>query len=385
MKANSRRSPLYRDAGFVFNTIEEAAEAFASFHNNPNTGDYVYTRWRNPNIVEAEAHLARLEGANWSLLTSSGMAAIEVALSIYQQAEGTGTWLFSSEIYGGTKAYINRVLAARRGLDVAWFNPDLSTERFDLAALKAEFDRVQPSLFFFEAVTNPILIVTPAADIIRMAKDRGMKVVIDNTFSTPYLWRPLDLGADVVLHSMTKFHSGHGDFTGGVLCGNDTQLGIDAFRYRYDVGCTMSPDDAYRLGTYLRSFNVRYARNCENAFRLAKLLADHPTVTRVRYPGLASHPTHEEAVALFREGAFGAMINFELAGGLAAAEAFVGAAQPEIPFISSLGDAETSLMHVSTVFGTERYPNQGMIRLSVGFEDYAPLESALLRALHAAS
>ena len=218
----TKRLPIYRNAGFLFDTIGEAADVFAREEEYPQSADrFSYSRYGNPNVAETEEQLAEIEGAEWAVLTASGMAAIDSALSVFQRGEKTGPWLFFSELYGGTNDYIQNILIGRRGIDVVRFHPAEGEERYDLDRLDDLLDRVEPSLLYFEPVTNPLLIVSDGGRVIEMAKERGIGVIVDNTFATSRLWRPLERGADIVVHSATKYLGGHGNLTAGVVCGND--------------------------------------------------------------------------------------------------------------------------------------------------------------------
>ena len=378
----TKRLPIYRNAGFLFDTIGEAADVFAREEEYPQSADrFSYSRYGNPNVAETEEQLAEIEGAEWAVLTASGMAAIDSALSVFQRGEKTGPWLFFSELYGGTNDYIQNILIGRRGIDVVRFHPAEGEERYDLDRLEDLLDRVEPSLLYFEPVTNPLLIVSDGGRVIEMAKERGIGVIVDNTFATSRLWRPLERGADIVVHSATKYLGGHGNLTAGVVCGNDTGIRKDAMLYRKYVGNILSADDAYRLNTQARTFELRFAAQCENASKLAEAMSGHPAVERVRYPGLASHPTHGEAEKTFEGRGYGAMINVDFKGGRAAADAFVEAVSDTISYVPTLGDPTTIMLHVATVWGEERFPYPGMVRISVGFEPYELLESGVLRAL----
>jgi cystathionine beta-lyase/cystathionine gamma-synthase len=378
----TRRAPIYRDSGFLFESIDEAAETFREEAANPQSAEqFIYTRWANPTVLETEAELARLEGSQWAMLASSGMSAIEIALSIFEDGPSAGPWLFFSEIYGGTNTFLDQIMVRRRGVRIERFKPE--GERFDLAALEETLDRVKPKLLYFEALTNPLLIVVDAGAVIKAAKERGIRVIVDNTVCTPLLWKPLQLGADLVVHSATKFFGGHGNITAGVIAGDDSQLGLEARTYRKLIGQILSPDDAYRLGTQLQTLPLRFGQQCASALKLARLMEDHPKIASVRYPGVESHLTHAEAVRLFEGRGFGAMLNFELAGGRAAADAFVAAAKGHIDYIPTLGDNQSIMMHVPSNFGADKYPYPGMMRLSVGFEPYEALEAATLAALSA--
>ena len=378
----SRRRPIYRDSAFVFESIEQCEETFQAELADPQSADaLIYTRYGSPNVIESEAELAKLEQCGWAVLTSSGMSAIDVALSLFHKGEATGTWLVFDEIYGGTKAYLEQVVKARRGVAIEYFEMKEGEEAFDLDLLTKALDRIKPSLLYFEPVSNPLLVTADGEAIIRLAKERGIPVVIDNTFATPLLWKPLLSGADLVVHSATKYFSGHGNITAGVVCGNDPEFRKAAMSYRKMVGHILSPDDAYRLGTQLETFELRVSRQNDNAMQLAQVLEAHPQIEQVRYPGLASHTTHQEALNMFDGRGFGAMITFEIKGGRAAAEAFIAGVKHHVQFMTTLGDPQSILIHVPTVFTQERFPQMGMFRLSVGFEAYEELEKSIVTAL----
>lgn len=384
IKVPSKRAPIFRDSSFRFETIGQAEKAFNEEEEYPQSSpDFIYSRYANPSTVETEKELANLEGSQWALLTASGMSAIDLALSIFQKGEETGTWLFFSELYGGTNTFIDTILVERRGIHVERFNIEKKEERYNTDGLAEVLDRVKPKLIFLEAMSNPLLIVAEGDKVIRMAKERGITVIVDNTFCTPMLWQPLAGGADIVIHSATKFLSGHGNLTAGVVCGNDPEIKKAAMLYRKFVGALSSPDDAYRLGTQLKTFPLRFAAQCENAFRLARRLDAHEAVKTVRYPGLETHVTHGEAKELFRGKGFGAMINVDLKGGRRACDLFLEKASDVVWYTPTLGDPETILLHCLTVWGEERFPYPGMLRLSVGFEAYEPLEKGIVNALDA--
>jgi cystathionine beta-lyase/cystathionine gamma-synthase len=384
-KVKTVRTPIYRDAAFFLEAEETMKKAFIDEKDHPRSpGLYIYSRYRNPTVVATEDLLMELEGAKWALLTQSGMSAIDVALSIFQKADEPGPWLFFSEIYGGTNSFIDRVLQFRRGINIKRFYP--SGDQYDLNQLEKLLAEEKPQLVYFEGISNPMLVVSDCESIITMAKQSGAVVIVDNTFATPYLWHPLEIGADIVLHSATKYLSGHNNITAGVLCGNDAQMEKDAIEYRKYVGHMLSADEAYRLGTQLRTFELRFERHCENAARLAKVLAVHEKIEKVLYPGLESHPTHPEAKKLFKGKGFGAMITFDIKGDNPgkkgeAARRFISAVSDRIPLIPTLGDAGSSLLHVESVWG-DKYPLPGMIRLSVGIENYRDLEAAVLNGLN---
>ena len=384
-EVNSPRTPIYRNAGFELSNSEKTASAFASEGDHEREPDlYIYSRYRNPTVVSAEEAIMQCEGSAWALLAESGMAAIDIALSVFQEHGKTGRWLFSSEIYGGTLSYISSVLVKRRGLNIDFFSP--SGHNYDYDAIEKTLSETKPDILYFETISNPLLIVADGRRLIKMAKKYGTKVIIDNTFATPMLWKPLEDGADLVIHSATKYFSGHGNLTAGVICGNDKSLMQKAIEYRKFVGHMLSPDDAYRLETQIASFDIRFRQQCNNAGELAILLNDSEKTSTVLFPGLKYHETHMTANKMFRDKGFGAMITFDLKGESPAIkrkyrDKFIQSVYPEIKLIPTLGDSHTILMPVEAVWGT-KYPEPGMIRLSVGFEQTDELVKIISRGLN---
>ncbi len=379
-EVNSDRMPVYRDAGFELSDAEETAAAFRKeTENERNPGNYIYSRYRNPTVVAAEEEIMELEGSEWALLTQSGMSAIDTALSIFQHGKETRPWLFFTEIYGGTISYIDAILRARRGLDIHFFTPE--NEAYNLEAFETEMDRLRPELVYIESVSNPMLIVTDVTAVAEIAKKYGSRLIIDNTFATPWLYKPLNDGADIVIHSVTKYFSGHGNLTAGVICGNDKGLMKQAIEYRKFVGHMLSPDDAYRLQTQIQSFVLRFSAQCSNASRLAVYLDESKLISKVWFPGLTDHRTHFLAEKLFGNKGYGAMITFDFAGNdndekRRRRDEFIRKVSDKIKLIPTLGDSTTILMPVESVWGA-KYPEPGMIRMSVGFEDYNELEETI--------
>jgi cystathionine beta-lyase/cystathionine gamma-synthase len=369
-----------------FEGYPTAQKAFTDEQSLPITPElYIYSRYRNPTVVAAEEYMASIEGSQWSLLCQSGMAAIDIALSVFQRANHKCKWAFFSEIYGGTNSYIDSILVSRRGVDAVRFSPHgevYSTVEFDsfMAAHK-------PDVVFFEVISNPMLIVADAAEIIRIAKKYGAAVIIDNTFATPYLFKPLDFGADLVIHSATKYLSGHGNLSAGVVSGNSPELAKAAIEYLKLVGHMLSPDDAYRLHDMLKTFNLRINRHFENAATVAKFLSASSKVEKVIFPGLNFHPSHEVASSLFGDRGFGGIVTFDLKGSTfnekqKNCNQFINAVSSHIPLIPTLGDADTILMPVEPVWG-DKYPFPGMIRLSIGIENSDNIIEVISKGLDA--
>ena len=383
-EVNSSRMPIYRDAGFELYDAQTTADAFRKETDHLREPDlYIYSRYRNPTVVSAEEEIMRLEGCKWALLTQSGMSAIDTALSVFQRGKDTRPWLFFTEIYGGTISYIESVLKNRRGLDIQYFTPDNGD--YDLAKFEDVLSALKPEFVYIETISNPMLIVADVSEIISIAKKKGTRVIIDNTFATPWLYTPLEEGADIVIHSVTKYFSGHGNLSAGVICGNDEAIMSSAIEYRKFVGHMLSPDDAYRLQTQIQSFELRFSRQCENASRLAGYLDKIPAIKEVWYPGLKSHSTNKVASKLFKGKGFGGMITFNFDGKdmndkRNRRDKFISLVSDKIRLIPTLGDPHTILMPVEAVWGT-KYPEPGMIRLSIGFEDYSELEATIANAM----
>lgn len=384
-EVNSSRMPVYRDAGFELYDAGITSRTFNEEKDPAREPErYIYSRYRNPTVVSAEEEIMKLEGCKWSLLTQSGMSAIEVALSIFQVGKDTGPWLFFTEIYGGTISFIDSVLVKRRGLNINYFTPEAN--RYDLKKFEEVVSELKPQIVYVETISNPMVMVADIPGVIGISKKYGAKVIVDNTFATPWLYRPLNDGADLVVHSATKYFSGHGNITAGVICGNEMALMREALEYRKFVGHMLSPDDAYRLQTQLQTFNLRFERQCSNAFRLAGYLDKAEIVGKVWYPGLKDHFTNDIAERLFRGKGYGAMITFDISGRNAEEkrtrrDRFIELVSEKIKLIPSLGDHKTILMPVEAVWGM-KYPEPGMIRLSVGFEDFSELEGIISGALN---
>ncbi len=383
-EVNSSRMPVYRDAGFELFDAETTAGAFKKETEHERVPDnYIYSRYRNPTVVAAEEEIMKLEGCNWALLTQSGMSAIDTALSIFQRGSATRPWLFFTEIYGGTISFIESILRNRRGIDIHYFTPENGT--YNLSDFEKVMSELKPEIVYIESVSNPMVIVSDVSEIAGIAKKYGAKTILDNTFATPWLLKPLNEGVDIVIHSATKYFSGHGNLTAGVICGNDGAIMKQAIEYRKFVGHMLSPDDAYRLQTQIQTFELRFSQQCRNASQLADYLNNNAQINKVWYPGLKNHPTHKIAEKLFKGKGYGAMITFDFAGKdgnekRSRRDKFIKLVTEKIKLIPTLGDPHTILMPVEAVWGA-KYPEPGMIRLSVGFEDYIELEIIFRRAL----
>ncbi|MDT8401710.1 MAG: PLP-dependent aspartate aminotransferase family protein [Bacteroidales bacterium] len=381
---NSTRMPVYRDAGFELNDSGITLDAFRNESDNEHIpANFIYSRYRNPSVIDAEETLMEVEGSKWALLTQSGMAAIDTAVSVFQHADDRRPWLFTSEIYGGTNSYVDSVLKSRRGINIHRFSPEGMC--YDMENFEREVKEVKPSLVFFEVVSNPMLVVAPLKEMLDIIHRYDAVAIIDNTFASPHLLKPLEMGADIVIHSATKYLGGHGNITAGALCGNDKEIMKKAIEYRKLVGHMLSPDDAYRLKTQMQSFRLRFSRQCSNAASLASELEKSELVEKVYYPGLKRHVTHNIAEQLFGTRGYGAIVTFSFAGSdnkqkRQRRDAFISGVSDYIKLVPTLGDSHTILMPVEPIWG-DRYPDPGMIRISLGFEDTEELLSKLRASL----
>ncbi|MBN1250497.1 MAG: aminotransferase class I/II-fold pyridoxal phosphate-dependent enzyme [Bacteroidales bacterium] len=376
-KINSSKTPIYRESGFNLKDIITTKKAFNDELSHPHFPDnFIYSRYRNPTVSSVEEKIKEIEDSNWALLSQSGMSAIDIALSIFQEAKNDDKWLIFNDIYGGTNSYIDSILIKKRGLKIERFSS--KDNKYNLSDYIELLDKIKPKLLYFETISNPMLIVADANKIIDEAKKRNVIVIVDNTFAGPYLWKPLKFGADIVIHSATKYLAGHGNITAGVICGNDDNIMQKAIEYRKLIGHMISPDDAYRLGTQLKTYNIRFKQQCNNANKLALFLSNNAKINKVYYPGLKVHKTYDNAKCLFGEKAYGAMITFELSGEndeekSTKSQKFIELISKHFFLIPTLGDVDTIFLPVDAVW-PDKYPTPGTFRLSVGIEDYYFIE-----------
>ncbi len=364
--------PIAQTSTFAFASADEMRRYLAG-----DDGLYIYTRYANPTVHELEEALAALEGAEAALAVSSGMAAMTTAvLSLVKAGDEV---LGSASLYGGTLRLLGELLP-RFGVD---------SRLVPLADL-TQLERVageRSRVLVLESPTNPTLEVIDLARVAASAHARGLVVVVDNTFATPHLQRPLALGADLAMHSLTKALAGHSDLIGGGLAGSRER--IDAARATMKLlgGC-IDPHAAFLALRGLKTLHLRVERQSANALGLARRLEGHPAVRRVLYPGLPSHPGH--AIAGRQMSAFGGIVTLELAGGLAAAERFYDRLRL-VARAASLGGVESlaSLpLHTSHQGRPEAELREagidpGMVRLSLGVEDLDDIVEDVERALSA--
>lgn len=343
------------------------------------TTPLVYTRYKNPNIEDAEVRIAALEGAEAGVLFASGMAAIH-ALFLHVMPEGRGKVALARQIYGGTSTLLATALADL-GIETLPF--DVESEDELAAALEAG-----ARLVHVEGLSNPTVTVADLPRIARQAHGSGALVSVDSTFATPIVQRPLELGADLVVHSATKALTGHSDVTAGIVLGAaDAMEKVAA--YRRVTGAILDPAAAWLLARSLATLDLRVRAQCRVALALAEALEGHKAVTRVHYPGLASSASHERARALLAPGLFGSVLAFELAAGDTATRAYVSRLELAID-APSLGGVETlvcipAVMSHAKLTEGERLAAgiaPGCIRIAAGIEDPADLVADFVAALN---
>jgi cystathionine beta-lyase/cystathionine gamma-synthase len=335
---------------------------------------YFYSRKDNPTRAMLETNLAALEQARFALAYPSGMAAIDAVLRFLRAGDHL---LINDDVYGGTFRLVSKVLLPA-GIAVSF------VDMTDREAFKQAL-RPTSKLVWLETPTNPSLKIIDIAGLAGMARAHGLSVVVDNTFASPYLQQPLPLGADIVVHSATKYLGGHSDVISGALMLNDPERYEHLKFMQYSTGAVPGPQDCWLLQRGIKTLAVRLDRHCQNALGLAQWLSDHPAIDRVHYPGLPDHPQHELAKRQMRD--FGGMVSFVLKGGPAAALE-VAARTRLFTLAVSLGGVESlievpaAMTHLATA-GSAYAPDPALVRLSVGLEHIDDLKADLAQALAA--
>ena len=364
-------TPIYQTASFAFDDVDGMATTLAK----PESG-FMYSRVSNPTIDVLERTVADLEEAPAGIAFGSGMAAIHAA---FLAVCGAGDHVVAARsLYGGTFALLKNVLS-RIGVESTF------VDATDAGAVKAAM-RANTKLVYGETIGNPALVVTDIAALAEVAHAGGAKLVIDSTFASPWLCRPVTLGADVVVHSATKYLGGHGDVIAGVAAGS-AELVAKMRRVLIDVGGMADPFSAWLVLRGIKTLSVRMERHCSNALAIARFLEKHPKVTKTIHPALASHPQHALAKRMLPRGG-GGMVACELAGGRAAGLKAMERLQVFLR-AGSLGDVHSLAMLPSATSHRQMSPaelaaagiSEGFLRLSVGLEDEADLIADLEGAL----
>lgn len=370
--SGAHATPIYQTSTFLLGTVERGSRLF----DGEEAGD-LYSRIGNPTVRAAEEKLASLEGAEAAIAFGSGMGAIAAFfLSTLRQGDEV---LYLGPLYGGTRGLLHDLLP-----------------RFGVTARSADdeglADAIGPNtkLIYTESPTNPTLAIHDLALIGSVAAEHGVLSAVDNTFATPYLTRPIELGIDVVLHSATKYLGGHGDLLAGFVAGPGELLAEVRGEGLRHIGSVLDPHNAFLLLRGMKTLALRMDAHSRNARAVAEALRELPNVARVHYPGFAEHPRHEVAARQMRD--FGGMVAVEFDGGRAAASAFLEALEV-IDHAVSLGDV-ASLACVPAASTHQLLPleerraagiNDGLVRISVGIEDPADLVEDVRRAARAAA
>jgi methionine-gamma-lyase len=377
----SHTGAIYQTSTFVFASAAEGAEIFSG--EKPG---YVYTRLGNPTVRALEAKMNALEGREVklrdpsvrvsSLAFSSGMAAVSSTLLALVRAGDT--ILLGSVLYGATEHLAEHVLGRLGVRTVEVDTADLDALERVLAA------HPHARALLFETPTNPMLGISDIAAVAARCHARipGIKVIVDNTFATPYLQRPLELGADVVVHSTTKYLCGHGTVVGGVMTTTSDEVKDQAYTVIKDVGGSPSPFDAWLVNLGTKTLPLRMERHCDNALAIARYLAKHPKVERVYYPGLESHPHHELARRQMRK--FGGVVSFDIAGGIDAGRRLMDHIEiftlaVSLGCVDSLIEHPASMTHACVPRDKRERAGigDGLVRISAGVEDVDDLLAAL--------
>ena len=363
--------PIYQTSTFAFDSAQNGADRFAG-----QAEGFIYTRLGNPTINALERQIAELENGFGGIATSSGMGAVStVYLALLEKgAHMVGT----AGVYGPSRLLAETHLA-RYGVESSW------VDTTNLDNLRQAM-RPATKIVYVESPSNPGMDVTDLAGAGAIAHQHGAVLVVDNTFASPYLQKPLDLGADVVLHSVTKFLNGHADVVGGVIVAKTEALFRRLKPMMTSLGCNMDPHQAYLVIRGIKTLGVRVERAQASAMKIAQWLESHPKVEWVRYVGLPSHPQHELAARQMK--GFGAMISFEVKGGLEAGRTVMDNVKLATLAVS-LGGVESLIEHpalmthasVSREHRLEAGLTDGLIRYSVGLEDVDDLIADLAQAL----
>ncbi|MFD1040579.1 trans-sulfuration enzyme family protein [Virgibacillus byunsanensis] len=358
-KSGAVSQPIIPAVAYSFDN----AEAAVAVVSGEKEGRY-YGRYGNPTTRTLEKKVASLENAEDALGVSSGMAAISIAL-MANLASGDHV-VVTKDVYGGTHKFLSTI-ATRYGIEYDY------VDCTDAACIESAINRKTRAVYI-ETPSNPSLTLIDIKAVASITKRYDLKLIVDNTFMTPYLQKPLGLGADIVIHSATKYLNGHGDVIAGVICGKKTDIDYMRKDVMGDLGQNLNAWESFLILRGIKTLGVRMEQHCSNAQKVARFLEKNPFVDKVFYPGLESHPQHELAVRQMKEN--GGIVAFEVKGGVQVGKDFISALN--MAMISfSLGDPETLVQHPASMTHSsipeEELANfgiaKGLIRLSVGLED----------------
>ncbi|NIR29502.1 MAG: O-succinylhomoserine sulfhydrylase [Gammaproteobacteria bacterium] len=370
---NEHNDPIFATSSFVFRNARQAAARFSD--EEPGN---VYARFTNPTVRTFEERLAALEGGGHAVATASGMSAIlTTCLALLRSGDHV---VASHSLFGATISLFTNILA-RYGVETT-FVPLTDVEAWGRAV------RPETRLLFLETPSNPLMEVADIAALAEVARAHRCLLLVDNCMCTPALLQPLKLGADIVVHSGTKYLDGQGRCVGGAVVVRDEFIRAEIFSVLRTAGPSMSPFNAWILLKGLETLRLRMEAHSARALELARWLAGHPVVTRVHYPGLASHPQHELAASYQR--AFGGVVAFEVYGAREAAWSVIDATR-FISITANFGDAKSTITHPATTTHARVAPEQraeagvseNLLRISVGLEDMEDIKRDLARGLDA--
>lgn len=366
-------TPIYQTSTFIFDSAEQGGRRFALEEEG-----FIYTRLGNPTCSQVEDKLASLENAEAAVAMGSGMGAIT---SVLWAALSAGDHIVAAKtLYGCTFAFLNHGLS-RFGVETTFI--DTSEPENVRNAM-----RPNTKVVYLETPANPNMLISDLEAISKIAHEtEGCIVVVDNTYSTPYIQRPIDLGADVVVHSATKYLNGHGDVIAGFAAGKQEFMNqVRLVGIKDMTGSVLSPFDAYLINRGMKTLEIRMEKHCSNAQKVAEFLAVHPAVESIAYPGLKSFPQYD--LAKKQMSLPGAMIAFEVKGGLEAGRKLMNTLEL-CTLAVSLGDTETLIQHPASMTHSPYTPEEralsgiaeGLVRLSVGLEDADDIIDDLKQAL----
>lgn len=370
-KFGSVNVPIYQTSTFAFESAEEGEKCFLG-----ESSGYIYTRLGNPTIKALETSISELCGGFGGIAVSSGMGAVN---TIYMSLLSKGDHMVgTAAVYGPSRVV----------MEEQWSRFGVESTFVDTTDLKNITDAIKPNtkVLYIETPANPTLDITDIKACVEIAKKHNLIVVVDNTFSSPYLQRPIEYGVDVVFHSMTKFINGHADIVAGIIVTKDEALYKKIRPMMIALGCNMDPHQAYLVLRGLKTLGIRIDRAQENAFKIAQWLEKHPKIEWVKYPGLKSHPQHE--LAKKQMYGFGAMISFELKGGFTAGKTLMNNVKVATLAVS-LGGVETLIEHPASMTHSkvavesklEAGITEGLVRYAVGIEDVNDLIADLEQGL----
>ena len=334
-----------------------------------------YSRSSNPTRQVLEENLAALDSGKYGVCYASGMSAVDAVMKLLKSGDHV---VCSDDVYGGVSRHFNQVLTTY-GLNFTYVD---STDAQNVA------DAIRPEtrLIWLETPSNPLIKITDITAVSKIGKAAGIPVGVDSTFATPAFLRPLELGADIVMHSTTKYLSGHNQIIGGAIVVNDKKI-YDRLKFiQKTIGAVNSPFDAWLTVLGVKTLHLRMQRHDQSGLRIAKFLEDHPKIARVSYPGLKSHPQYD--IAKREMSGNGGMLSFELKGGIPAGKALMNGVEL-CGLAESLGSVETMITHPATMTHADvpaeernaRGLTDGLVRLSVGVEDADDIENDLAQAL----